>query len=79
MKSRSERPRSLAFVYCTIASSSNGVHDNSPNALFLKQADIPGASLLGQKPEVLRTAELRLLLKCRGDSCSGLKTKAELV
>jgi len=79
MKSSSERPQSFAFVYCTMSPSSSGVHSNCSNALFLTEDDIPGASLLGQKPEELRTAELRLWLKYRVDSCSGLKTKAELV
>jgi len=58
---------------------SNGVRSNSSNALLLTEDDIPGVSLLGQKPEELKTAELRLWLKCRGDLCSGLKKKAELV
>ena len=49
------------------------------NAILLTENDIPGASLLGRKPEELKTAELRLWLRCRGDSCKGLKTKAELV
>lgn len=37
--------------------------------------DIPDASLLGRNPEELKTAELRLWLRCRGDSCKGLKMK----
>ena len=62
-----------------MASSSSGLHSSSSNAILLTEDDIPGASLLGRKPEELKTAELRLWLKCRGDSCKGLKTKAELV
>jgi len=62
-----------------MASSSSGLHSNSSNAISLREDDIPGASLLGRKPEELKTAELRLWLKCRGDSCKGLKTKAEFV
>ena len=77
MKARSERPQSVLFVYCSMASSSSGLH--SSNVILLTEDDIPGASLLGRKPEELKTAELRLWLKCRGDSCKGLKTKAELV
>ena len=41
--------------------------------------DIPGASLLGRKPEELKTSELRFWLKCHRDVGKGLKTKAELV
>ena len=79
MKMRSQRPQSIAFVYCSMASSSSGLQSNSSNAILLKEDDFPGASLLGQKPKELKTVELRLWLKCRGDSCKGLKTKAELV
>ena len=79
INSSSERPQSFVFVYCTMAFLSNGVRSNSSNALLLTEDDIPGVSLLGQKPEELKTAELRLWLKCRGDLCSGLKKKAELV
>ena len=79
MKTRSQRPQSVEFMYCSMASSSSD--NNSSNALFLTEDDIPGASLPGRKPEELKTAELRLWLiqKCRGNSCKGLKTKAELV
>ena len=72
-------PQSVAFVYCSMASSSSGLHSNTSNAILLTEDDIPGASLLGRKPEELKTAELHLWLKCRGDSCKGLKTKTELV
>ena len=41
--------------------------------------DIPGASLLGRKPEVLKTTKLQLWLKCCGHSANGVKTKAELL
>lgn len=79
MKTRSQRPQSVAFVYCSMASSLSGLPSNSSNAILHREDDIPGASLLGRKPEELKTAELRLWLKWRGDSCKGLKTKAELV
>ena len=62
-----------------MASSSSSLHDDSLNAIFLTEDDIPSASLLGQKPEELKTTELQLWLKCRGDSAKGLKTKAELL
>ena len=79
MKTRSQRPQSVTFVYCSMASSSSGLHSNSSNDILLMEDDIPGASLLGLKPKQLKTAELRLWLKCCGDLCEGLKMKAELV
>ncbi len=45
----------------------------------LSESDIPGASLQGRPPAQLKVDELRFWLKCRGDSCKGLKTKAQLV
>ena len=48
-------------------------------SIFLTENDIPGASLLGRKPEELKISELKFWLKCRGDPGKGLKTKAELV
>ena len=62
-----------------MASSSSSLRDDSPRAFFLTEYDIPGASLLGRKPEELKNTELCLWLKCRGDLGKGLKTKAELV
>ncbi|XP_073237731.1 uncharacterized protein [Porites lutea] len=55
--------------------------DNSSdsNAIPLTENDIPGASLLGRKPEELKNSELKFWLKCRRDTGKGLKTKAELV
>ena len=79
MKTRSQRPQHVVFVYCSMASSSSGLYSNSSNVILLTEDDIPGASLLGRKPEELKTPELRLWLKCHGDSCKGLKMKAELV
>ena len=52
---------------------------SSSNAIVLTESDVPGASLLGQKPEELSNSELKFWLKCRGDPGKGLKTKAELV
>ena len=52
---------------------------SSSNATILTENDIPGASLLGRKPEELSNSELKFWLKCRGDTGKGLKTKAELV
>ena len=46
---------------------------------FLSEEDVPGSSLNGRKPLQLKNNELRFLLKCRGDSCKGLSTKALLV
>lgn len=45
----------------------------------LSESDIPGASLSGRLPAQLKLDELRFWLKCRGDACKGLKTKAQLV
>ncbi len=45
----------------------------------LTEEDIPGASLAGKIPSELKIDELRFWLKCRGDSCKGLKTKAQFV
>ena len=64
MKTRSDS----LFLY-TMASTS----------IFLTENDIPGASLLGRKPEELKISELKFWLKCRGDPGKRLKTKADLV
>ena len=64
METRSKRPQSVTFVYCSMASSSSRLHGNSSSAILLSilEDDIPGASLLGRKPEEPKTAELRLWL-----------------
>ena len=49
---------------------------NVPNPIFLRENDIPGASLPGRKPEELKISELKFWPKCRGDAGIGLKTKA---
>lgn len=41
--------------------------------------DIPGASLAGRNPSLLKSKELRFWLQCHGDSLKGPKTKALLV
>ena len=38
------------------------------NAKFLKENDIPGASLLRRKPEELKTSKIKFWLKCCGDA-----------
>ena len=48
-------------------------------AVTLSQDDIPGASLEGRHPAELNNDALRFWLKCRGDKCKGLKTKAQLL
>ena len=45
---------------------------------FLLENDIPGASLLGRKPEELKISDNIFWLKCRGDAGKGQKTNAEL-
>ena len=41
---------------------------NISNPTFLTENDIPGASLLGRKPEELKILEIEFLLKCCGDA-----------
>ena len=56
------------------------IHDfYNGDAISLTENDVPGASLLGRKPEELENSELKFWLKCREDTGKGLKTKAELV
>ena len=45
---------------------------------FLTEDDIPGSSLNGRDPSQLKNSELKFWLQCRGDSCKGLSTKAQL-
>ena len=49
------------------------------SSVVLSETDIPGASLKGRTPSVLKNDELKFWLKCRGDSLKGLRTKAQLV
>ena len=62
-----------------MASCTSKLLNDSSSSISPTENDIPGASLLGRKPEELKNTELRLWLKCRGDLGKGLKTKAELV
>ena len=41
---------------------------NISNPTFLTENDIPGASLLGRKPEELKISEIKFWLKCCGDA-----------
>ena len=45
---------------------------------FLTGDDIPGSLLDGRYANRLMNSELKFWLKCRGDSCKGLSTKAQL-
>jgi len=45
-------------------------------AVNLSQDNIPGESLEGRHPAELNNEALRFYLKCGGDKCKGLKTKA---
>ena len=45
---------------------------------FLTEDDIPGSSPIGTDANRLKNSELKFWLKCRGDSCKGLSTKAQL-
>jgi len=45
---------------------------------FLTEDDIPGSSLNGRDPSVLKNPQLKFWLECRGDSCKGISTKAQL-
>ena len=49
------------------------------SVIKLTEEDIPGASLARRLPSQLKIEELKFWLLCRGDSCKGLKTKAEFV
>ena len=46
---------------------------------LLTEEDISGSLLAGRKPSTLKNYELEFWLRCRGDSCKGLSTKAQLV
>ena len=46
---------------------------------FLSEEEIQGSSLNGRKPAQLKNSKLKFWLKCRGDTCRGSKTKAQLV
>ena len=46
--------------------------------LFLTEDDIPGSSLEGRDANRLKNSELKFWLKCCGDPCKGLSTKAQL-
>lgn len=48
-------------------------------AVNLSQDDTPGVSSEGRNPGELKKDALRFWLKCRGDKCKGLKTKAQLL
>jgi len=48
-------------------------------AVNLSQDDIPGVSLEERHPAELNNNVLRFWLKCMGDRCRGLKTKAQLL
>ena len=48
-------------------------------AVNLSQDDIPEASLEGRQPAELNNDALRFWLKCAGDKCKGMKTKANLL
>ena len=68
----------LFFVLCTnppshiLANVTYGPH-------LLTEHDIPGSSLSGRNLASVKNPELRFWLKCRGDLCKGLTTKAQLV
>ena len=73
MKTRLGRPQSQ--ITTKMASSSRATDDT----VILPEDDIPGASLAGRNPSLLKSEELKFWLHCRGDSLKGLKTKAQLV
>ena len=53
--------------------------DTISSAVVLTENDIPGVSLEGRKPTEFKKADFLFWLRCRGDSCKGLKVKARLV
>lgn len=79
MKERLRGPE----VYCLFASPCEIRDKTMANVTYgphlLTENDIPGSSLSGRNPESLKNPELRFWLKCRGDSCKSLTTKAQLV
>ena len=62
-----------------VASRPSSSTSNISNPTFLTENDIPGASLLGRKPDQLKISELKFWHKYRGNAGIRLKTKAELV
>ena len=70
-KARPERHRALCIFNMATAMAARDS--------ILTEADIPGASLRGQKPSELKNEELKFWLRCRDDPAKGFKTKAELV
>lgn len=56
-----------------------GFNMASVSTADLRECDIPGSSLEGRKPSLLKNDELRFWLRCRGDNGKGLRTKAQLV
>ena len=48
-------------------------------SVLLTKDDIPGSSLAGRKPSMLKNSGLRFWLRRCGDSGKGLSTKAQLV
>ena len=71
---RDQKGQSIASCPSSFAVASTS---NVSNPTFLAENDIPGASLLGRKPEELKISELKFWLNCRGDAGTRLKTKAE--
>ena len=54
--------------------------DSQPRAAQkLTENDIDGASLSGRQPNQLTNKELKFWLTCRGQQCTKLKTKAQLI
>ena len=49
-----------------------------PVLRFFTEDDIPGSSLDGRDANRLKNSELKIWVKCRGNSCKGLSTKAQL-
>ena len=60
------------FLYCFTQHM-----ENNPSTFvgprLLTEEDIPGSSLSGRRPATLKNNELQFWLRCRGDSCKGLR------
>ena len=69
-KARLERPPALCIFNMATAMAARDS--------ILTEADIPAASLHGQKPSELKNKVLKFWLRCRDDPAKTLKTKAEL-
>ena len=70
------RGKSWGKLHDNEATRANAKTPSWRHSLFSEKG-IPGSSLDRRDPTRLKNAELKFWLKCRGDSCKGLSTKAQ--